>query len=74
MIVVGAVVTLACFVAPLVVLGRYGWRNAERLAVVGGIWDEHRFRVLRRGSVACLAVAGFFLVSSVAFVGMGGRA
>jgi hypothetical protein len=69
MTVLATVATLVCFVAPLLVLGRYGWRNAERLAIIGGAWDEHRFRVLRRGSVACVMAAAFFLISSAVFVG-----
>lgn len=62
------VAVAGCFAVPLVVVGRYGWRNAERLAITGGAFDEHRFRVLRRGSVACVVVAAFFVSGSAVFV------
>lgn len=64
---IATLVVAGCFAAPLLIIGRYGWRNAERLAVTGGAFDEHRFRVLRRGSVACVLVAVFFLSSSAVF-------
>jgi hypothetical protein len=53
--------------AVLFLLGYWGRRNAEDLVPVSLDADERarRTRVLRRGSLACCAVAMLFLIASI---------
>lgn len=54
---------LVLLAAPLSLLGRYGWRNASRLAGAG---SPARASVVRRGSAVCMAVAALFVVGALA--------
>lgn len=60
----GPLLTLA---ALLVLLGRWGYRNADALVPTAvGVAERARLaRVLRRGAVAAYVVAGAFLALSI---------
>lgn len=56
-------VALVVLAAPLYALGRYGWRNASRLAGAG---NSSRAGAVRRGSAVCMGAAVLFLAGALA--------
>ncbi len=61
-----AIVTLT-IAGILVLLGRWGYRNAENLAppLLAEESREHRTRVVRRGAIACYAAAVVFVAIAI---------